>query len=69
MADPLGRKHQIDRIPKNRWQVNNVADYVMKNELKNFNKKPSSSHIYFDAYSLVYGSEEAYKMLDKARNK
>lgn len=69
MADPLGRKHQIPRTPNKRHQIDRCADYVMKKELKNFKKNPSSAHIYMDAYSVIFGHEEAYKALEKARNK
>jgi hypothetical protein len=68
MADPLGRKHQIQRIPKNRWQVDKVCQYVMDKERRNFTKKPTATHIFFDAYAVVYGQEEAFKMLNTIRS-
>ena len=65
--DPLGRKHQIDRKPKNRWRVDDLCDYVMKLKEKSFQKDPSSSHIYYSAYAILYGEESAAKMLTGVR--
>ena len=67
MADPLGRKHQIDRKPKNRANVDRVCGYAMNMERKSFQRNPSANHIYFDAYLVLFGSDKAYEMLTKAR--
>lgn len=69
MADPLGRKHTTLHKPRNRHQVDRCADYVMDKEKKSFLKKPSSSHIYFDAYALMFGVDTAHDMLFEARKK
>lgn len=69
MADPLGRKHQVPRSVKNRSQVNRVCDYVLEAERKDFLKSPSANHIYFEAYLVIFGSDEAYKMLSILRGK
>jgi glutaredoxin len=69
MADPLGRKHTTIHKPKNRHQIDRVCDYVLFAKRKDFAKKPSADHVYFDAYSVIYGTDEAYKMLTKAKEK
>lgn len=71
MADPLGRKHQTIKIPKNRHNVDRVCDWILNDkELKAcFKRKPTSEHVYFDAYLVLFGSDEAYKMLSEARDK
>ena len=68
MSDPLGRNHQIKRRPTNRDSVNNVCDYVLDCERENFNKNPSAKHVYYDAFLVIYGTDEATKMLAKARD-
>lgn len=69
MADPLGRKHTTIHKPKNRPQVDRVCAYVCATTAKDFKKKPSANHIYFDAFVVLFGSDEAYKMLTKVREK
>lgn len=63
--DPLGHRHQLPKTPNKRYQIDRCADYVMDAEKKSFKRKPSANHIYFDAYSVIHGTEEAYKMLRK----
>jgi hypothetical protein len=66
-VDPLGRNHQIERKPKNRWQIDRVCDHVMLTTYESFKDNPSSLSIYYDAYCVVFGNDEAFKMLQRTR--
>lgn len=69
MADPLGRKHQTVRKPQNRSVVDHVCNFVLTHHWEEFEKKPATTHVYFSAYSVIFGSTAAYEMLEKARKK
>jgi hypothetical protein len=72
MADPLGRKHTTIHKPKNRHHVDSICDHILTHEKTDFHhgkRKPSAQHVYFDAFAVMYGVEEACKMLDEARTK
>jgi hypothetical protein len=68
-VDPLGRNHATVQKPQNRSMVDACANYVIENAKKSFEKYPSVAHVYFDACSLIFGSVEALKRLDLAREK
>lgn len=64
------RKHQTVKKPKNRAQVDSVCNYILMHEEEDFFKgdnKPSAKHVYYDAYSVMFGSVEAGQMLAEAR--
>lgn len=67
MADPLSRKHQLPKTIKKRTQVDRVCDHVLVTEIDNFKKAPSNTHVFFDAYTIIYGFSEACKMLERVR--
>lgn len=67
MPDPLGRKHQTVRKPKNRWRIDAVLQYVMEKEIGSFQKKLSTAHIYYQAFAIYYGEEAAIGMLARKR--
>lgn len=65
--DPLGRRTQLPRTATNRAQVDRVCDWVLDSaSIKaEFLKKPSANHVYFDAYSVIFGMAAAGEMLRK----
>lgn len=71
MADPLGRKHQSVRKPKNRHHVDSVCNYILDTEHNDFystsGERPSINHVYFDAYAVIHGLEAAMIMLRNAQ--
>lgn len=72
MADPLGRKYQVPRKVKNRHHVDSVCQYILEHEKNDFlrgNHKPAITHVYYDAYAVIYGIEPANLMLIEARKK
>lgn len=65
-VDPLGRNHTTIHKPTNRHAVDRVCHYILNTEEKDFcsgDERPRWSHVFFDAYVVVYGYEEAIKML------
>lgn len=66
-VDPLGRNHQTVKRPTNRSNVDSVCNFILKHEQKSFMKKPSIAHVYFDAYSVIFGNPAAVEMLKGAR--
>lgn len=70
MSDPLGRKHQMRRRPPGRHLVDNVCNYILEHEKKDFysdHERPSAKHVYFDAYAVIYGVDSAMTMLRDAQ--
>lgn len=65
--DPLGRKHQLPRQPNQRSIIDAVCNHVLRTEKKSFEKNPSASHVYFDAYTMIHGWSTACEMLRKVR--
>ena len=63
--DPLGRRTQLPRTVTNRAQVDRVCDWVLDVMKADFEVRPSANHVYFDAYSVIFGMPAAGEMLRK----
>lgn len=53
--------------PHGRHHVDSVCNYILEHEEKDFRENPSTNHVYYDAYAVIYGIAAANRMAASAR--
>jgi hypothetical protein len=64
------RQHQTVKQPTNRHYVDNVCDWVLNSSeaALEFESKKSANCIYMDAWTVIFGTESALKLLHNVRD-